>query len=284
VLDVREDDKNRDLGRSAQPQAADGGGNDPARGPEWSAPKLEGRARAGSGAKWVAAAALAGIAALGLGVGLVLASGDGPEVTGAGDRDSVAPVEAGLSSDLERVEERSSTTGAIEPPPDANVASPIEVVAATATSELLPQTSSCTGSRSTYGATNAVDGDDATAWAPSSNDGVGEVLTVDLGRQMRVTEVGLIPGYAKRGPLKWAGCTDQDQFWLNRWVARVRWSFDDGTSFEQSFGWSPTMQSMSADAVSRTVRIEVLATELPSGERVDDDTLISSVSILGSPA
>jgi hypothetical protein len=157
----------------------------------------------------------------------------------------------------------------------------IEPATAWATSVLPEQQPACTGEVVSYTAIQALDGNGDTAWAPEADDGIGEVLTVDLGGEVRLASVGLIPGYAKRGPLSWAGCAVQEQFWLNRWVRSVRWTFDDGSSVVQVFDHQPEMQAMAVDVLTGSVRMEILDSELPPGERVDDDTLISDVSFTG---
>ncbi len=154
-------------------------------------------------------------------------------------------------------------------------------VGADATSVLAPQVNSCNGETSSYVPVNVIDGDLQTAWAPRESDGSGQHLVIDLGQTVQVGRVGLVPGYAKSGPLTSEGCRAVDRFDRNRHVVRVRYRFDDGTSVEQRFEPLPTMQSIDVDARTRFVDITVLETTLPAGRGVDDDTLISDVAVLG---
>ena len=80
----------------------------------------------------------------------------------------------------------------------------------------------------TYDARNAIDGNPATAWRPTEGDGVGQELVLRLPASTTVASVGLVPGYAKTDP-----ATGVDRFAQNRTIARVSWTFDDGTSVQQ---------------------------------------------------
>lgn len=149
------------------------------------------------------------------------------------------------------------------------------------TDSTLPSQRGCDGQVSSYGAANAIDGDPQTAWASAEDDGAGRHLTVDLGRDVDVTQVGIIPGYAKVGPLRWNGCRPVSRFELNRQIVRVRYRFDDGSSVEQSFSAQPSLQWTPVGTTTRLLEVEILETRLPAGAHVDDDTLISELGVRG---
>lgn len=150
-----------------------------------------------------------------------------------------------------------------------------------ASSALAPQTSACTGARFDYQPGNAVDSDDSTAWAPARDDGIGEWIALTFDRPVHVLRIGLVPGYAKEGPMKWAGCEVREQFWLNRWVRRVAYEIDGESAGSAAFRPAPDLQWTDVDRIGRTVRARIVDTALPSGEHVDDDTLISEIVIEG---
>jgi hypothetical protein len=73
------------------------------------------------------------------------------------------------------------------------------------------------GNRVDYDPANVLDGDPSTAWRVEGS-GRGEMVAIELPAPARVTEVGLIPGYAKTDPT-----TGKDRFGENRRVRQVRW-------------------------------------------------------------
>lgn len=176
-------------------------------------------------------------------------------------------------------------TTPIRPPSSAPAGPPqeLDVATATASSVLPAQTTGCDGQEVTYDPSNAVDGERATAWAPTSSDGAGETLTLDLGATVDLEEVGLLPGYAKTAPIGSAGCELRDLFSLNRSVEEVRYHFDDGSTVSQVFSPEAVVQSEPVSVTTRFVTVEIVATRLPSGPDVDDDTLISEVVLVGRP-
>ncbi|MGQ0575408.1 MAG: discoidin domain-containing protein [Pseudonocardia sp.] len=105
-------------------------------------------------------------------------------------------------------------------------------------------------------ADNAVDGRAGTAWR-CAGDGVGEQLVVDLGRARQVASIGLLPGYAR------VDADRADRYAQHRRVARVRYTFDDGSSREQVLDTSManrTVQFTDVPAVrTRRVVVTVLA-------------------------
>lgn len=84
------------------------------------------------------------------------------------------------------------------------------------------------GSKTTYYPEHVLDGRGATAWrVPGS--GRGAFIVIELESEFAITEVGLIPGYAKVD-----GCDGLDRFFQNRRIEEVRWEID-GTAYTQTF-------------------------------------------------
>lgn len=168
-------------------------------------------------------------------------------------------------------------------PPETPIGGRLSVASTSATSTLEPQRSRCTDEQISYASDNATDGDESTAWAPRSNDGIGERLTVRFDEFKQIQRIGLLPGYGKRAPISWAGCQVRALFDHNRWVRRVRYHFAGGQTLEQEFIASSEVQWLQVpDRIdSDHVTIEIVDTVLPSGANVDDDTLISEVIIEG---
>ena len=77
------------------------------------------------------------------------------------------------------------------------------------------------GDEITYGAANLTDGAADTTWRCDGR-AVGEKITLDLGGDRRVAEVGLIPGYAKTDDQSGA-----DRYAENNRVTLARWTIGD---------------------------------------------------------
>jgi hypothetical protein len=117
-----------------------------------------------------------------------------------------------------------------------------------------------------------IDGDRESAWR-TPGDGKGIRLTVQLGGIKQLTEVGLIPGYDKTDQ-----CTAVDRFVQMRRITKVRWSFDDGTSIEQTFRNDREVQSIPVASKSAKVEVEILSSTAP-GEL--DYVAISEIRVSG---
>lgn len=192
------------------------------------------------------------------------------------------PASVTASSELPSVGRPSTSVSAVTPstdplPPEG----PLQPVSASATSTLSSQRNACTGEVSTYLVENAIDDDPQSAWASAEDDGAGQRIEVDFDRRVELTSVGLVPGYAKSSGATWNGCRPVERFDLNRWVVRVRYSFDDGSSVEQTFDPEPTLQALPVSASTQRVVVEILETRLPTGAHVDDDSLISELAFRG---
>jgi serine/threonine protein kinase len=126
----------------------------------------------------------------------------------------------------------------------------------------------------TYEPDKLVDGDRSSAWM-AEGDGTGQTIYIDLQQLSIVRRVGLIPGYDKYDP-----CSGRDRYWDLRRVTAVRWSFDDGSSFVQTFSPSRQLQilSLGEGVVTSTVQITILGTTQPGLARLDH-TPISEIVI-----
>jgi hypothetical protein len=153
-------------------------------------------------------------------------------------------------------------------------AAQLQIASATASSQSDPATDSCQRPVS-YDASNVKDNEPSTAWRVAG-DGVGATLTLTLAGPTHLSEVGLIPGYAKRDP-----CVDVDRFPQLRRITRVRWTFDNGASVEQRFEDRADLQSLGVDVVTAKVTLLILATTTDPPQL--DYTAISDVRLLGVP-
>jgi hypothetical protein len=159
---------------------------------------------------------------------------------------------------------------------DAAGESSLVQIAAVVASAQAPDASDSCQRPVSYQPINVRDNDPSTAWRVSG-DGVGATLTLTLPANTHLTQVGLIPGYAKRDP-----CIDVDRFSQLRRITKVRWTFDGGKSVEQTFKDRPDLQSIDVDATTKTVTVLIEATTTEAPQL--DFTSISDVRLLGSPA
>ena len=125
-----------------------------------------------------------------------------------------------------------------------------------------------------YDVANLVDGNVATAWRVAG-DGEGATVTLTLPGRIHLTQVGLVPGYAKVDL-----CSNFDRFTQLRRIVSVTWHFDGEVSLPQTFKDRPEMQTLPVDVTTSTVTIEVRSTT--SDPRLDA-TAISEVQLLGEP-
>ncbi len=136
------------------------------------------------------------------------------------------------------------------------------------------------GRRVTYIAPNMVDGNPQTCWR-TPGDATGTVLTFRLDQPTRISEVGLVNGYAKTAN---AGGRTYDWYRGDRRVLAVQWIFDDGSTVSQDFGQGQAMQSRSVPPVTTsTVKVRITAVSPPGhGRAARNDTAISEVSLVGA--
>ena len=128
------------------------------------------------------------------------------------------------------------------------------------------------GEKVTYGAGNLVDGAADTTWRCKGS-AIGEEITFDLGREVSIGQVGLIPGYAKTDEQSKA-----DRFAENNRVTRVRWTIGDVEVVQRMSGAADdrSLQLLRVPRTSTdTVVLEVLA--LKKGPR--NSTAISEIQL-----
>jgi hypothetical protein len=138
-----------------------------------------------------------------------------------------------------------------------------------------PNSTDAEGNPTSYQPENTVDGDLETAWR-IAGDGDGVQLVFDLGEVVRLTEIGLVPGYAKVDPV-----ADIDRFEQNRRIETVVWDFADGASVTQVFDDEPTMQTVPVDVTTNWVRLTIHDTTEDGGR---DFTAISEAEFTGRKA
>lgn len=126
-----------------------------------------------------------------------------------------------------------------------------------------------------YAVGNIVDGNLATAWRVPGP-GTGATVTFTLPGKVRLTEIGLVPGYAKVDL-----CSNFDRFTQMRRIVAVTWHFDDEVSLPQTFKDRPELQTMPVDVVTSTVTLEIRQT---TGAPQLDATAVSEVRLVGAAA
>ncbi len=128
------------------------------------------------------------------------------------------------------------------------------------------------GKKVSYDAGNLTDGVADTTWRCDGS-AVGEKISLDLGKDVSIGEVGMIPGYAKTDEQSSA-----DRFAENNRVTRVRWTIGDTTLVQRMSG-KPDDRSLQLIRVPRTttdtIELEILA--VAKGPR--DTTAISEIEV-----
>ena len=156
---------------------------------------------------------------------------------------------------------------------------PVEAVRATGGSATCqaPDSVDEAGNPVSYPPWQAFDADLSTAWRCDGS-GEGARLSVTLPEGARVAEVGLVPGYAKTDP-----ASGVDRYAENNRITRVRWVFEDGSSYEQEMSGNPADRSMRSirvpESETGTVVLEVLASA--KGKR---NTVAGSEIRIAAPA
>jgi len=123
-----------------------------------------------------------------------------------------------------------------------------------------------------YDAGNLTDGVADTTWRCNGS-AVGERITLDLGREAAIGQVGMIPGYAKTDEQSKA-----DRFAENNRITRARWTIED-LEVVQRFSGKPDDRSLQLVRVPRTTTdsIELKILAVAKGPR--DTTAISEVVV-----
>lgn len=141
------------------------------------------------------------------------------------------------------------------------------------------ESTDASGNPVSYDAANIADADPGTAWRkPTDGWGDADYLLITFDEPVRLTEVGLIPGYAKKDP-----ATGTDRFTQNYRLAQVRWKFSDGSEWTQSFEDKPTMQTIPVSGEVTWVRIAYMSVGYPRwpDEPARKYIAISDVTITG---
>jgi hypothetical protein len=149
---------------------------------------------------------------------------------------TATPVETPSAESLTPVASPSATT------PYEGAVLPITPAAVAADCQAPPATDDA-GNPVTYLPPNMVDGNPNTAWR-CDGDGIGHTITINLGAETPIAELGLINGYAKLDPK-----SNAHRYPEYRRITAVTWSFPDGTTVQQTFADNAE--------TSQTVRIPV---------------------------
>lgn len=141
-----------------------------------------------------------------------------------------------------------------------------------------PPTQDFDGNLVAYDASQMGDGNPATSWR-TAGDASGQSITIALAQAGVVNRVGLVNGYAKR-------VAGVDWYPNNRRILSATWSFDDGSSVEQTFAERPAMQLLKVPPVrTSTVTLTITSVTPPgSGPLGRDYTAISEVTLVGRVA
>ncbi len=131
-----------------------------------------------------------------------------------------------------------------------------------------------------YVATNMVDGVPETTWR-TAGDATGSTITFTFAEPTRLSELGLINGYAKVGQ---DGQGILDWYHGNRRVLSVEWVLDDGTTVSQDLDDTTIVQTVAVKKVeTQTVRLRLLEVSPPGKGRASRDyTAISDVRLFGT--
>lgn len=174
---------------------------------------------------------------------------------------------AGGSASDESEEQRAAYDGPV---------SDVQVAGSTASCQA-PGSVDAGGNPTSYPSSHAHDGDTSTAWRCDGR-GTGERLTITLPQETTVAEVGLVPGYAKTDPVNGA-----DRYAENNRITHVRWTFDDGSSYEQRMSGRPDDRSMRTRRIPETVTGSVVL-EVLSSTRGPRNTIAVSEVRIAQPA
>jgi hypothetical protein len=147
---------------------------------------------------------------------------------------------------------------------------PIAGVSASCTA---PQGVDAGGHKVSYTASKVYDGDMSTAWRCDGS-GVGQKLTIDLPSTTGIGEVGLIPGYAKTDPT-----TGANRYAQNNRITRVRWTFSDGASLDQTLNGSPKLRDMQSVRIPKTTADRVVIDILASVRGPRNTVAVSEVRL-----
>ena len=148
--------------------------------------------------------------------------------------------------------------------------------------ETAPPSEDVDGDLVAYDASNMLDGVTETAWR-TEGDATGMRLTFTLAAPTRLTEVGILNGYAKKATDRQGRALD----WYrgHRKVEAVVWQLGKGTKVRQELGSDRTVQFMDIKPVTtRKVVLRLVQVSAPGPGRASRDyTAISEISLVGLP-
>lgn len=169
-------------------------------------------------------------------------------------------------------------TGSEESPTGVGKRVQLAAGASVAAPDTAPPTTDLDGNLVAYEASQMIDGNPSTAWR-MAGDGSGQTVTLTLAEPAVVLRIGLVNGYTKQ-------VAGVDWYPNNRRILAVTWTFEDGTTLEQTFAERPGMQMLKVPPVqTSTIGIQITSVTPPgSGNLGRDYTAISEVSVIGRRA
>jgi hypothetical protein len=143
-----------------------------------------------------------------------------------------------------------------------------------------PSTADVDGNPTSYGASNMLDGVPETAWR-AAGDGTGFKLVFTFPERTRISEVGLVNGYAKTATD--AAGTTFDWYAGHRRITQVTWNFGVGDIVRQDLEDGRDLQTVEVGPVEvRKVVLKIVATTPPGdGPAGRNYTAISDVFLAG---
>lgn len=169
-----------------------------------------------------------------------------------------------------------------DPDPDAPQGVGKRLNLATGATFAVPATAGPTtdfdGTLVAYEAIQMADGSTSTTWR-MGGDATGQAVTLTLAEPAVVQRVGIVNGYAKQ-------VAGVDWYPNNRRILSATWTFEDGTSVEQTFAERPGMQRLKVPPVqTSTVTLTITSVTPPGlGSLGRDYTAISEVEVIGRRA
>jgi hypothetical protein len=232
---------------------------------------------------WVILALLMLLVAVG-GVWLLLSPGDDDTASDPAPAVTASPKIDANQSPTPSTSPPSTEAEDASPSDSAPAGDPVDVAAgATAVApRTAPPNVDAFGNRTTYAASNMLDGRPSTCWR-MAGDGSGAELTFTLSGPATLTRVGLINGYAKNALV---GGRNLNWYVGNRRVLSAQWVFDDGTTVDQPLGSTKKMQTidLGTPVSTSTVTLRLVSVSAPgSGRSARDFTAVSEVSLVGTP-
>jgi serine/threonine protein kinase len=137
-----------------------------------------------------------------------------------------------------------------------------------------PASHDAAGNVVTYQPPNVIDGDVETAWQ-TPGDGSGESVTLIFDNPVEVTQIGLIPGYAKTDPQ-----TGANRFFENRIIEKVRYVIPGAPPITQTLRPLPVPQFVDVGVTTSQIDVVVVSTTAAQGL---DYTAISEIYVYGYP-